>query len=299
VFGYSFFIIKQCRLQLKMLDKIPDDIVKFHIIPNLGPNRRSGLYYYLDEANYYNYDRWRELFKLRLVGHVGLHWFELAKGRYKFFLPGIMDQGCIIMSGVRIIDLESSTVTNRGLYYLTLRAPPYKLSLQNCPNITDQGLQYLRGITTLNLSNCNITDAGIKALYATNEGPKHINLLECGHITDLGLQYMNNSVEILAIGLYNDHITDEGISSVSNAKQIMILVCPEVTNKGISCLQQAIYLWLGSNDNVTIEALLALKSIKAIRINECDQVADDADLPNEDIDISEIDDPMDPDFDWD
>ncbi|AVL94967.1 hypothetical protein ma581 [Moumouvirus australiensis] len=148
-----------------------------------------------------------------------------------------------------------------------------KINIKRCLGITDSGLVNLSNVRDINISGClNITDNGLKSLGNV----KKLNVRYCYGISDEGIKYLKN-VEKIKIGYHDmyditmieyDHATSDEIiycDKVKNSSQ-------NITNLGLSYLNNIIMLKLKKCNSITDEGLLYLKNVKNLELKYCNNI---------------------------
>jgi hypothetical protein len=104
----------------------------------------------------------------------------------------ITDEGLrivAILHSLTRLNLDRTTVTDKGLCHLERLRGLRRLELCECPNITDEGLRslsHLRNLWWLELEATAITDGGLRHLEAM-KNLEFLFLTGCPNITDAGV----------------------------------------------------------------------------------------------------------------
>jgi hypothetical protein len=124
------------------------------------------------------------------------------------------------------------------------RAILTKTALHCADDLTDQHMQHLKGAKYIH-TNYRIGDAGLAAIAGMFQkvslssllllvGAKFVCVCESPFITDTGLQSLKG-VHTIDLS-YNEHLTDEALKGLVNAKVITMFGCDNFTNQGFKYL---------------------------------------------------------------
>jgi len=110
--------------------------------------------------------------------------------------------------------------------------------------LTDEGLVQLKGltiVTELFLSNTQVTDAGLRHM---KELPRLSSLqIRNTAVTDSELEHLKDLPNIVYLDLGGTRVTDAGLQhlkGMTKLSSLMLADCPQVTDKGVKELQQAL-----------------------------------------------------------
>jgi len=153
--------------------------------------------------------------------------------------------------------------SNRGLQYLAqadnLKKTLQELNLARCSSVTDKGLGYISGmteLTTLDLSYCkHISDAGIAKLKSLKK-LKSLNLNYCRSLTDKSLEHLAalKNLEVLHLR-YCRNITEKGWAQLKSLPKLREL------NLGYTSI-----------DDAGLKAIAGIPTLKSLSLRSCKNV---------------------------
>jgi Leucine-rich repeat (LRR) protein len=162
------------------------------------------------------------------------------------------------MSSLRMLNIASSQVTDRGLEYLSQIKTLECLELpQDQKGITDKGLEYLSRLS-------NLKDLSISRVIFVD--PK----MNKEYYTDKGLEYLSRCSELEELNIGSIGVTDAGmehIAKLTGLKSLGLFGCDNVTDSGFAKLTalKSLESLTAFNDNVTITGLNRLGSLSSLK----------------------------------
>jgi hypothetical protein len=231
------------------------------------PNEIIGLIVqYLDQ---------RDIFRLRLVGHWGLAWFNVAKMYFKFdfvttHIHGeqsghkmINDEALLVIKGAHRVRLFGQrNITGQGLVHLANSIEEIDIGAFNAVNMAYLNskvirLEFIQLPIQLNsnyMANCKILI--LRYVIIDDEA------LSC-----IGTYTNVEQIELIGIG----PITDIGMATLVKVRYLKTMFCPRVAGRYLSAL---VGLERLSMDNVQagVDFGLVLSRLKQVELNNLDGV---------------------------
>lgn len=165
---------------------------------------------------------------------------------------GTTDESLFYLSHATHLNLSFSVeITDKGVEHLHNAA---HLDLSNCGKITGSGFANLKNLKQVKLYSCStILDQHLIHL----RNATHIDLSFCKQLTNAGFAHLSKASHIKLVGC---QINDKGLSYLTNAKQVDLTLCPNVTDNGLYHLRNAEAVNLSFCDKITDEGFKYLQN---------------------------------------
>ncbi len=137
---------------------------------------------------------------------------------------GISSSQLSALSGLSVLDLSRSNITDRELKTVAGFEKLSVLDLEDNYKISDEGLRHLSGLqnlSTLDLKNTGITGEGLEHLSDLNSLYK-LNLGKT-ETTDKAIKHLSGLKKLSVLDISNTKITAKGLKSLSDLKNLFVL----------------------------------------------------------------------------